>query len=254
MRKEEYCLSILVPRCVGVFFFTKVFCFVRRKMNNKNTKLETRRLAGLAIFTALALIATIATKWAQIAFLTFDAKDAVITVAAYIYGPASGIMMAFATSVIETLTFGGDTGWYGLLMNILSSVAFSFTASIIYKYKRDINGALIGLISAVVATTGIMLLANMFITPLYFSLPVMDTYVMKMIPTLLLPFNLAKALMNAAIAMVLYKPVLVALSKTHLLSGKSTRLEFNKNSAIILIAGAIFIAAALVIFLLLLNK
>ncbi|MBQ7387083.1 MAG: ECF transporter S component [Clostridia bacterium] len=220
---------------------------------SNNIRFETRKLAGLAVFTALALVATLATKWAQVAFLTIDAKDAVITIAAYIYGPLSGILMAIATSVIETFTFGGDTGWYGLLMNILSSVAFSFTASFIYKYKRDINGALIGLFSAVIATTGIMMLANMFITPLYFSLPVMDPYVMSMIPTLLLPFNLAKALMNGAIAMLLYKPVLLALSKTKLIVGRDVKFGFNKNSVVILVVGSLFVAAALVIFLYFLN-
>ena len=45
---------------------------------NKNIRTETHRLVGMAIFCALALVATLATKWAQIAFLTFDAKDAVI--------------------------------------------------------------------------------------------------------------------------------------------------------------------------------
>ena len=214
-----------------------------------NTKLETRKLVGLAVFTALAIIATLATKWARLSFLTFDAKDAVITIAAYIYGPVSGILMAVASSVIETLTFGGDTGWYGLLMNILSSVAFSFTASFIYKLKRDINGALIGLFAAVITTTGVMLLANMFITPLYFGLPVMAPYVMSLLPTLLLPFNLAKALMNGAIAMLLYKPVLLALSKSNLLPGKSINASFNKNSVIIIVTGTIFVVAALVIFL-----
>jgi riboflavin transporter FmnP len=157
--------------------------------------------------------------------------------------------MAVASSVIETLTFGGDTGWYGLLMNILSSVAFSFTASFIYKLKRDINGALIGLFAAVITTTGVMLLANMFITPLYFGLPVMAPYVMSLLPTLLLPFNLAKALMNGAIAMLLYKPVLLALSKSNLLPGKSINASFNKNSVIIIVTGTIFVVAALVIFL-----
>lgn len=214
-----------------------------------NTRIETRKLVGLAVFTALAIIATLATKWARVQFLTFDAKDAVITIAAYIYGPASGILMAIASSLIETLTFGGDTGWYGLLMNILSSVAFSFTASFIYKLKRDINGALIGLFAAVIATTGIMMLANMFITPLYFGLPVMAPYVMSMIPTLLLPFNLAKALMNGAVAMLLYKPVLLALSKSSLLPNKNASLSFNKNSIIIIATGTVFVAAALVIFL-----
>ena len=216
---------------------------------NNNTKIETRKLVGLGVFTALAIIATLATKWAQIAFLTFDAKDAVITIAAYIYGPLSGVLMAIAASIIETFSFGGDTGWYGLLMNILSSVVFSLTASFIYKKKRDINGALIGLFAAVIATTGVMILANMFITPLYFGLPVMDPYVMSILPTLLLPFNLAKALMNGAIAMLLYKPVLLALSKSKIVVGKNVNLNFNKNSVIIIATGAFFIAAALVIFL-----
>ena len=134
-------------------------------------------------------------------------------------------------------------------MNILSSVVFSFTASFIYKKKRDINGALIGLFAAVIATTGVMILANMFITPLYFGLPVMDPYVMSILPTLLLPFNLAKALMNGAIAMLLYKPVLLALSKSKIVVGKNVNLNFNKNSVIIIATGAFFIAAALVIFL-----
>jgi len=203
----------------------------------------------MAIFTALALVATLATKWAQVAFLTFDAKDAVVTIAAYIYGPASGIMIAVATSVIETLSFGGDTGWYGLLMNILSSVAFSFLASYIYKLKRDINGALIGLFSAVIGTVGIMMLANMFITPLYFGLPVMDEYVMSILPTLLLPFNLAKALMNAAIAMLLYKPVLLGLCKARLLGTRSVSFGFNKSSAIIITVGALSIVLSVILIL-----
>jgi len=213
------------------------------------TKYETRKLVGMATFTALALIATLATKWATIQFLTFDAKDAVITVAAYIYGPLPGIAMAIATSVIETISFGGDTGWYGLLMNILSSVVFSFSASFIYKLKRDINGALIGLFSAVGLTVGVMLLANMFITPLYFGLPVLHESVMAMLPGLLFPFNLAKALMNAALAMLLYKPVLLALSKSKLIGTKNAVFSFNRSSVIIIIVGALFLLGALAIFL-----
>ena len=218
--------------------------------DSKNkTKVETQKLVGMAMFTALALVATLATKWATIQFLTFDAKDAVITVAAYIYGPLPGIAMAIATSVIETISFGGDTGWYGLLMNILSSVVFSFSASFIYKLKRDINGALIGLFSAVGLTVGVMMLANMFITPLYFGLPVLDASVMAMIPGLLFPFNLAKSLMNAALAMLLYKPVLVALSKSGLMGSRKVNFDFNRSSIAIIVVGTLFLVGALSIFL-----
>ena len=213
-----------------------------------------KRLCGMAIFVALAIVATLLTKWFQIAHLTFDAKDAVITVAAYIYGPISAVVMSLATSMIESLTFGGDTGWYGFLMNFFSTAAFSFTASFIYTKKRSINGALVGLLSATVVTTGIMLLINMFIAPLYFGLPLFDPYIMNMLPTLILPFNFAKSLMNSAVAMYLYKPVVAAMKSAHLMEGSAKgTLSFNRNSLIILISGIVVIAISVVIFIILLN-
>ena len=149
------------------------------KENKSNISIEIKKLCGMAIFVALAIVATLLTKWLQVAHLTFDAKDAIITIAAYIYGPVSAIMMSIVTSVIETFAFGGDTGWYGLLMNILSTVAFSVTASLIYRKRRDINGALIGLLIASGVTTAVMLLLNMFVAPLYFGIKLFDPYIMS---------------------------------------------------------------------------
>ena len=221
---------------------------------NKTMSTDVKRLCGMAIFVALAVVATLLTKWLQIAHLTFDAKDAVITIAAYIYGPLPALAMSLATSTIESLTFGGDTGWFGFLMNFFSTAAFSFTASVIYRKKRDINGAIIGLFAATIVTTGVMLLLNMFIAPLYFGLPLFDPYIMNMLPTLLLPFNFAKSLMNSAIAMYLYKPVLAALREARLIEGSSKNmLTFNRNSRIILVTGLLVIAVSAAIFLVLLN-
>ena len=202
--------------------------------DNKSLKLSSRnvkRLCGMAMFVALAIVVTLLTKWMQVAHLTFDAKDAIITIAAYIYGPVSALGMSLATSLIETLTFGGDTGWFGFLMNFLSTAVFSLTASIIYIRKRNINYAIIGLAAATVLTTGVMLLLNTFVAPFYFGLSLFDPYIMNMLPTLLLPFNLAKALMNSAIAMYLYKPLLAALREARLLEGTSKNMfTFNRNT------------------------
>lgn len=225
------------------------------KQNSKTLNKDIKRLCGMAMFVALAVVATLLTKWLQIAHLTFDAKDAVITIAAYIYGPLPAIGMSLATSMIESLTFGGDTGWYGFMMNFFSTAAFSFTASIIYIKKRDINGALIGLLCATAVTTGVMLLLNMFIAPLYFGLPLFAPYIMNMIPTLILPFNFAKALMNSAIAMYLYKPVLAALREAKLIEGSSKNiLTFNRNSLIIIITGTAVMIVSAVIFVILMNS
>lgn len=218
------------------------------------SSVEIKKLCGMAVFVAFAVVVTLLTKWLRVAHLTFDAKDAVITIAAYIYGPLPALTMSIATSILETLTFGGDTGPYGLFMNILSTATFSLTASIIYKKKRNINGAILGLLSAALVTTAVMLLANIFVTPFYLGLPVFSPVIMKMIPTLILPFNLAKALMNSALAMYLYKPALAALRGAHLVEGsaKST-LSFNKNSKISFVAGFIVIVLSATIFIVLLN-
>jgi len=208
----------------------------------------------MAIFVALAVVATLLTKWLQVAHLTFDAKDAVITIAAYVYGPISAILMSLVTSIIETFAFGGDTGLYGFLMNFLSTVTFSVAASYVYNKRRNVNGAIIGLLIATALTTLVMLLLNIFITPLYLKMPLFDPVIMKMIPTLILPFNLAKSIMNSAITMYLYKPVTVALKSARLIEGSpKTSLSFNRNSAIILIAGMIGLVISAVTFIILIN-
>ena len=56
--------------------------------------------------------------------------------------------------------------------------------------------------------------------------------------------------MNAAITMLIYKPVSIAKKRAGLLhGGMDTR--FNKNSVIMLIVGAVTLAAAIVIFIIL---
>ena len=226
-------------------------------MTKNKINSDVKKLCGMAIFVAFAIIATLLTKWLQVAHLTFDAKDAVITIAAYVYGPVSAILMSIATSVIETLTFGGDTGWYGLLMNIASTIAFSVPAACVYRKKRDINGAILGLLIATACSTSIMLVLNIFVAPLYFGIPLFSPYVMNMILPLVLPFNLAKAIMNSAIAMYLYKPVTLALKSAKLIEGDPKKvLNFNRNSVIILIVGlaGLIISAITFIILIILNQ
>ena len=85
------------------------------------------------------------------------------------------------------------------------------TVSIIYRYIKSFLGAVIGLVSGVCAVTAVMMLANLFITPFYMGST--TEAVAAMIPTVLLPFNLVKAILNAAIVLLLYKPLSVLLKK-----------------------------------------
>lgn len=218
-------------------------------MKNKTRTSElTKRMTGVAIFSALAWGISMVTN-IKVGFLSFDAKDAIITIASFIYGPLSAVAMSFVTAFLEFISFG-STGPYGALMDFVSTLSFTFTASLIYKYRRKLSGALISLGTASFVYVAVMMVANLLITPLYMGVTV--EAVKGLIPTMLLPFNIAKALMNSAIAMLIYKPISkfvrrIGFAKPSEHSGASSR----KDTVVILSVAAVIFIAAVVIFVIL---
>ncbi len=203
-----------------------------------------KKMTGIAMFAALAYGVTMVFR-IPVMFLTYDAKDAVLVIASFIYGPVASLPMSLICSLLEFITIG-DTGFWGFLMNFCSSFAYCFTASIIYKYRRTFNGAIISLASAAVVFVGVMLILNLLITPIYTGAN-LET-VKGLILPLLLPFNVAKALMNTAFAMILYKPVALALKRAKLIhTGMS--VKFDKKSLLMLIIGAVALLIAIVMFI-----
>ena len=106
-----------------------------RKTNKAITKLDTKKLVGMAMFAALAYSVTFVFR-IPVMFLTFDAKDAIIIIASLIYGPVSGIIISLTVALIELITISG-TGVYGFIMNFASSAVFSAVAALVYKYKTE---------------------------------------------------------------------------------------------------------------------
>lgn len=216
---------------------------------------DTKKVVGIAVFAALAyVVALICNIIPPVAgFLSLDVKDAVIAMAAFVFGPISAVVISFIAALIELITFS-TTGWYGFVMNFASSAIFSLTASLIYRSKKTLNFAIIGFFSAVALTTGIMLLLNIFVTPLYLvqfmGMPpaVADSTVTELLAKVLLPFNFAKSLLNSAVAMLLYKPITEALRRARLIEG-GKKIAFNKNTLIILITGGVALVLSLVILL-----
>ena len=221
------------------------------KRKNQNRKI-TEAVVGIAMFAALAYGVTFVFR-IPVSFLTFDAKDAVITVASFVYGPIAGVVMSLLTALIELFTVSG-TGFYGFVMNFVSSAVFAATASGIYKLWRNPRGAVLGPVLAVLTMTGTMLLMNLWITPIYMGAP--RDQVVAMIPTPLFPFNLAKGLLNAALAMLLYKPLSVALSRAGLVGRGEEKKSFswNRTSILIAVVSLLMIAAAVILFVFLKQK
>lgn len=183
-------------------------------------------MIAIGVFTALAYVCCVVFHF-KVSFLSFDLKDAVMTVAAMLFGPMYGLGMVVAVSLIEFVTISG-TGVYGLIMNVISSTTFVCVGSAIYSHRRNFSGALIGAAASVVATVAVMMGANMLITPYYMHVSV--DKVAAMLPTLLLPFNLTKALFNASLVFIIYKPIGAAI---HAAGFTSFSREKNAGAGII---------------------
>ena len=227
-------------------------------MNRQKNIDKIKRMTGVAMFTALAYLTMIVLRIPDIGgFLTMDLKDVIITISAMFFGPISAVFISIIVPFLEFLTISG-TGVYGLIMNILSSLTFSLTASLIYKYKKTLWGAVIGLLAAVFAVTAVMMAANLLITPYYTGMP--TAAVAALIPKLLLPFNLTKAIFNAAVTLVLYKPLTLAMRRTDFFGKKRTEASAEatpeerkkaKIRTVVLLCVATIIAVASILVIIL---
>ncbi len=220
-------------------------------MNTKNKNSELiKRLAVLAVFTALSYICVCVFRIKVAGFLTFDIKDAVITVAAMLFGPLSGVSISLTVSLIEMLTIS-ETMFYGFIMNFLSSAAFSAVAGLIYKYKRNMLGAVMGLVASVFSLVAVMMAANLLITPYYMGMAVGD--VAALIPKVLFPFNLTKSILNASLVMLIYKPISTALKRARMIKSSGSAGFDKKSTVLVTVISALILVASFTVFFLILG-
>ena len=225
-------------------------------MNTSLSK-RTKKVTMLAMFSALAFITTFLCSFVPkvAGFLSLEIKDAVITLCALLFGPVSGLVIAVIVPLIESFTISA-TGWYGLIMNVLSSATFCVVAGVIYKYKRSFYGAVVALVAGVFSVTAVMMVANLFITPLYLTMigvPSTMGEVAKMIPTILLPFNFLKATLNASLVLLIYKPNSKAIKRAKILDNASlevTNIQTNNKKTVLvsIISLAIIVVSVVLIF------
>ena len=212
----------------------------------KKDRFGIRKMVLIALFAAMAYAVTFIFH-IKVSFLTFDAKDAVVCIAAMILGPGAGAIISLLVATIEQITIG-DTGFWGWLMDFASTATFSVVAGYIYSKRRNITGVAMSLFATVVSTVTVMMICNLVITPIYMK--VNTDQVIQLIPTLLLPFNFAKSVLNAGVVLALYKPLVTALRAAKLLP-KSENVNSQKSfwsvrSLVFILIAIVLISASII--------
>lgn len=195
------------------------------------------------MLSAIAYVMVVVGRIPVVLFLKYDPKDIIITLGGLIWGPMTSLIVSVIVSLIEMVTIS-ENGPIGLVMNIVSSCSFACTASFIYKKKRTLSGAVIGLVAGSLTMVVVMLLWNYLITPIYMG--VSREEVAELLIPAFLPFNLLKAGLNAGFTFLFYKPITMALRKAGYIS-ESQNMQSRKPIGLWLLAGGIVITCILLI-------
>lgn len=211
-------------------------------------KKDYKKITTVGMLCAVAYIAVAVCRIPVALFLSYEPKDVIIAIAGFIFGPLTSFVISVIVSFIEMVTIS-STGPWGFFMNMLSSCAFACTAAYIYKKKRTLFGAAVGLLSGTAVMCALMILWNYLITPIYMNVP-REQIVSLLVPAFL-PFNLLKGFLNTAFTLIVYKPLVKALRGAGLVQPREEAKKKGSHLGITLIS--LLIIATCVFFILILQ-
>ena len=205
---------------------------------------KSKKLVTIGMLCALAYVAVVVGRVPLVLFLKYDPKDVIIVIGGLLFGPLTSFVITVIVSVVQMFTISG-TGILGCLMNIISSCSFACTAAFIYKKKHKLSGAILALLCGLSCQVVVMMLWNYLIAPIYMGYP-REAIVELLLPAFL-PFNLIKGGLNAAITMLLYKPVVTALRRSNLIETEHNSEKMRINIGVLLVSVLIIITCVLLI-------
>lgn len=205
---------------------------------------KTKRLVIISLLAAMGFTLTIISTMfsPMISFLQYDPKDVVFMLGGMAFGPLSTIAMSITVSFIEMITISRD-GPIGFLMNVLASVSFITTATIIYRKNYTTKNLVIGLIVGSLLTTAVMVAWNYIVTPIYLQIPRED--VVGLLTPIIIPFNLIKSAINSAVIVLVQKPVLRVFKQYKYIDRD---IQSEKSSTIV-VATLVMVSSIILVFL-----
>ena len=169
-------------------------------------EMSTAKLAKLAMMTAVSIVLLLLVRipWPPAPFLVYDPADVPIYITAFAFGPIEGLLVTLVVCLIQAFGLGGD-GIYGFVMHFVATGLVAVIIGSMYRKKKTKKTAIVSLVTGVIVAVVVMCIMNLIVTPIYMGAP--RASVVAMLPTVIIPFNLVKAGVNALLTFVLYKRI-----------------------------------------------
>lgn len=182
-----------------------------------------QKITKIAVLSAIASILMLIEfpLWFAPSFYKLDLSEAVILMGGFAMGPASAFLIELFKNLINLLLSPTTTAYIGEFANFVTGCALVVPASLIYKHRKTIKGAVTGLIVGTLSFALVGGVLNYFLLIPAFSqfyhLPIekiidMGSAVNPLVCDLktlvvfaVAPFNIVKGIVCSIINLLLYK-------------------------------------------------
>ena len=171
-------------------------------------KQSVNRLVKLGMLAALSLVLVYLIHFPLFpaaSYLEYDMADVPILIGTFLFGPWWGLLLTAVVSILQALLVSTGSGWVGAVMHFCATGSCVVTAGFLYRRFHTRKGALLSLCCGIVIQVLMMIPLNLTLTVHFNGAPL--EAVKAMLPTVIIPFNLIKAGVNALITFLIYKSV-----------------------------------------------
>ena len=194
----------------------------------KKNPLANDKVKYVAKIAVLAAVAMLISKlevplWFAPSFYQLDFSAVFVMLGSFSLGPVSGILITVLKNLLKLAVFGTTTSFVGELADVVMLVLLCVPAAIIYKRRKSIKTAVIGMLAGIVCMTVGACLFNYFVLiPFFAKLYHMEvdaivsmgtalnprvTTLRQLIVFITAPFNLFKGTACSLVTFLLYKRV-----------------------------------------------
>lgn len=197
---------------------------VKEKISRDGGSLKRGRVRKLAVTAVLGAVSAALMFVAfrvplMPSFIQLDLSELPALIAAFSLGPVSGVAVCLIKNLVHLLVT--TTGGVGELSNFLLGAAFVLPAGLVYRFRKDRVGALLGSLAGAALMALASLPSNYFITyPFYAMLmpmeAILDMYraINPNVQTLMdalvwfnIPFTFVKAMLSVGVTFLIYKRI-----------------------------------------------
>ena len=134
---------------------------VKKKNNDTERVLATRKIVVIGVFSAIAAILMVLEFPVPFApsFYGLDFSELPALIGAFAYGPVAGVMIEFCKILIKLVLKPSSTAFVGELANFSISCMLVLPASVIYLFKKSRKQAILGTVVGTLIMTAFGLAA-----------------------------------------------------------------------------------------------